>query len=86
MTKRDEKTSANIARIAGRILSAAHRVRIAAWTMDGRLFLIPWSDIRALAASALTQTEDKKPKPFTSRAEVRKAVKSLKKKRKAKRK
>lgn len=43
-----EATSKRIARIAGRILNAE------AWDIAG----IKWGDIRALAASCLTQRED----------------------------
>jgi len=77
-SKRNERTSARVARIAGRIL-AANDVDWLTITEQRKDFCedryISPADIRALAASALTQTADKK--PFTSLSQVRKAVRKL---------
>ena len=56
---RNERTSARIAKIAGKLLAlkAGKQMSFYAWSDSGMLE-IPWADIRALAASALTQTED----------------------------
>lgn len=63
-TRKPEKTSARVARIAGRVLAAdvATNLELEVWVKDrkgGRKLRLLWSDIRALAASALTQAEDK---------------------------
>lgn len=59
---KNERTSKRVAKIAGRILAmnVAQRtdVSVADRCVSGITF-INWSDIRALAASALTQTRDK---------------------------
>ena len=60
--KRNERTSARIAKIAGRILAAHRRATVAVYEStdgDAKVVYIKWSDIRALAASALTQAEDR---------------------------
>jgi len=61
MTRRNEQTSAKVAKIAGRILAikAKRDACTYIWTVfRDHLHIIKWSDIRALAASALTQTRD----------------------------
>lgn len=58
----NEKTSKRVARIAARILSSqtSAREEITAWDAKGEnLIHFKWADIRALAASALTQVADK---------------------------
>lgn len=62
MNSRNEKTSARVARIAAKVM-AAEVVTGTAVPGTG----VTWSDIRALAASALTQTADKQPDGFDPR-------------------
>lgn len=61
--KRNERTSARVAKIAGKILAAEHDNPTRTGRVNGKLVDFTWDDIRALAASALTQTANKKPKP-----------------------
>lgn len=64
----NEKTSKRVARIAGRILRVAAaqkplaREDISVWSTFGWIHLCSFGDLKALAASALTQTADKKRK------------------------
>lgn len=61
MTKRNERTSARVARIAGRVLSGT-RDDCNCWmgkSASGKAVWVKYSDIRALAASCLTQAEDR---------------------------
>lgn len=53
---RPERTSARVARIAGKVM--AIKIVRAGTTVPGTT--VTWSDIRALAASALTQTANRK--------------------------
>lgn len=61
---KNEKTSKRVAKIAGKVLSLRGTKQ---FLPSGKISdyhfgpLVSWSDIRALAASALTQTADKKP-------------------------
>lgn len=59
---RNEKTSSRIAKIAAKVLAVrAKHGRIDLVSTDDRFWLdIEWSQIRALAASALTQAADSK--------------------------
>ena len=63
---RNERTSARVAKIAGRILAlkdtAGERVHFRTNVLPLKYVSFPWSDIRALAASALTQTRDRNPR------------------------
>lgn len=65
---RNERTSKRVATIAGKLLrvKAKRGTAFYAWC-DTELVEVKWSDIRALAASALTQAADK-----TSRKAARK--------------
>lgn len=67
---RNEKTSKRVASIAGQIM--AFNKKYSTWIEfddvcghdkddDDKIIRVSWKDIRALAASALTQTADKKP-------------------------
>ena len=67
MTKRNERTSKRIASIAGKVLALKTRdlisygnTRCRLWVMDSNPNgpSVSWHDIRALAASALTQAPD----------------------------
>lgn len=66
MAKKNERTSARIAKIAGRILavdpySNEYRLQVRLSPGGAREWAtFDWGDIRALAASCLTQTADKK--------------------------
>jgi hypothetical protein len=59
--KRNERTSKRIAGIAGAILSApvaaAEMAQVRA--KSGGQWVMPWRNLRALAASALTQSPDR---------------------------
>ena len=62
MTRKPEVTSARIASIAGRILAISADNKESALIWDGKAKMtiwMPWSDIRTLAASCLTQAPDK---------------------------
>lgn len=64
MKARNERTSARVARIAGRILKnlADTPGTFTVWyeNFNGELFRVSASDLKALSASALTQTKDRK--------------------------
>lgn len=60
MTKRNERTSARVAKIAANVLaSPCGGDAIAAWVHGAPPRPIYWRDVRALAASCLTQSPDK---------------------------
>lgn len=62
---RNERTSKRVAKIAGRILAMDVQRQTNVCVADrvvGGLTFLPWSDIRALAASALTQAPERKTK------------------------
>jgi hypothetical protein len=59
---RNERTSKRVAKIAGRILAIAARTTSKAYIWHGKCAHptgLKWSDIQALAASALTQAANK---------------------------
>ena len=84
MTKRNEYTSARIAKIAGRVMKAKSLLNSArlyieiAGAMEPLVFT--FGDIRALAASALTQAPDKPAKPKPSAWVQRRGLKRVKSK------
>ena len=65
MKRRNEHTSARVAKIAGKILAQdvppARAVRVIWYDRQDflRAVVFKWSDLRAICASALTQTADK---------------------------
>ena len=60
---RNERTSKRIAKIAARILGSSHRGEVMIYPKDNdTCAFMPWRDFRTLAASALTQAPDRKPK------------------------
>lgn len=63
---RNERTSARVARIAGRILESLEGIpdyqTVLYNTNTGTIFRLRVDDLKALAASALTQTKDRKAK------------------------
>jgi hypothetical protein len=64
MTKRNEHTTARVAKIAAKVLAMKYRDSLALYNYpeEGQSALpsgLYWGDIRALAASCLTQTLDK---------------------------
>lgn len=64
-TVRNEHSSTEVLKIAGRVLAIApltEHEEIGLVTHERRHAWFKWSDIRALAASALNRTADKKPK------------------------
>jgi hypothetical protein len=77
MTRRDERTSARVARIAARVLACKPDCAVAPLSPDDFGFIdadskwhqFKWSDIRALAASALTQAPSK-PVPPRAHADI----------------
>jgi len=61
MTKRNERTSARVAKIAAKVLAVKTKTPatdLGIVAHDGSGIVIRWSDIRALAASCLTQVAD----------------------------
>jgi len=75
MKKRNERTSARVARIAAKILAVkggGNSLLCTAFA-DDIAFDIRWRDIRALAASALTQAPDRAPAVNFQRARTVKA-------------
>lgn len=62
---KNERTSARVARIAAKVLRIkTYRASepVAVEYIDGRDKFVTWGDVRALAASCLTQTAPKKAK------------------------
>jgi hypothetical protein len=67
-------TSKRVAAIAGRVLEMPvpyDKLSVVAVWHEGRQHIIEWSDIRALAASALRQTEQDSQRSPTPRQPVR---------------
>lgn len=58
MTKRNERTSARVARIAGRVLAYCKDAKPSWVAFDYGNTAVTYGELRALAASALTQAED----------------------------
>lgn len=85
---RNERTSKRVAKIAAGILALKKPAsECCVWTDGGKAVWIMWSDIRALAASCLTQAADKKSSPqIAAFSAVAEAIAGAKRKRRARRK
>ena len=57
---RNERTSKRVAKIAGKVLAVRGMSKEDVYWGGGYFTGLKWSDIRALAASCLTQAADKK--------------------------
>lgn len=55
---RNEKTSARVAALAGKVLSSEGLRTAMLTTAKGKTWYLPWNELRKLAASCLTQTAD----------------------------
>ena len=74
MTKRNEKTSPRVAKIAAKVLAVRTKTPakdLGIVAHDGSGVVIRWSDIRALAASCLTQAADKPKRKAVKRSRTK---------------
>lgn len=58
MTKRNERTSPRVAKIAAKVLAVKRGLPFTGMTGGGKI-IITWEEFRAIAASCLAQSADK---------------------------